>query len=114
MLYTIGHEESYRRGLACGPLRKIGRRLPCDEFPDGYPGGYVFRTVEEAERRIAERYADAGYTVFGLLIDAWKWDLAYGVVARSEDGWWHHLLVDAEIVPLPEKETDADSSDRVS
>jgi hypothetical protein len=89
MIYTIGHRESYLRGLQQGVLYKLGRRKD-------YPGGYAFKTKEDAQRRIDEVYDDS-YAVFGLDAD-WEED-----TVPSEHGWWHALIVDRPIIVLSEE-----------
>lgn len=86
MIYTIGHRESYLRGLEAGQLYKTGRH-------DSYPGGYAFKTREDAQRRIDEAY-DESYAVFGLDAD-WEQD-----TVPSKHGWWHALVVDRPIILL--------------
>lgn len=62
--FTMGHPASYDRALEAGPVTKIGTRPPgaFDDHPEGYPGGCVFLTIEEAQKA-----ADAeGYAVYEL------------------------------------------------
>lgn len=105
MIYTIGHRDYYsariRESQEIGvPFRKLGEQwdaYPCD---DGmvhvhlrYPGGYAFRTVEDAQARIDEAF-DIRYAVFGL-------EAEWGVdTEQSRNGPWHRLLRDARIVPV--------------
>lgn len=44
--FTVGNKRSYDESLSGpDPVRKIGRRSSGDEgFPDGYEGGWVWRT----------------------------------------------------------------------
>lgn len=109
MIYTIGHEKSYLEAIANSPngvLHKMGKRPNGEQFlnvydrdkqfPNGYPGGYAFRSIADAKRRIEEKYSTSNYAVFG--IDAnWETD-----VEPSPRGWWHNLLCDAEIIVLEE------------
>ncbi len=92
MIYTLGHRPSYIKALRSAaainkPLKKVGRS-------EGYPGGYAFKTVNDAERRIAEKYVEKDYAVFVLLAD---WDKD---TVPSEEGWWHALVNSAPIVLL--------------
>lgn len=90
MIYTIGHELSYLRAIAdVGAIEKIGQRLPCEQFPEGYEGGYAFRTFAEAQQRINEKYPASGFVVFGMKAH-WETDVEGG-----------YLLNDSEIVVLP-------------
>lgn len=111
MIYTIGHRRKYEEGLRRSqetgiPLKKIGERFDhipwYDEEmtvwvrlpgPPNYPGGYAFRTVEDAQARIDE-ISNGEYAVFGL-------EAEWGVdTEQSTNGPWHRLLRDARIVPV--------------
>lgn len=46
--YTIGNKSSYDKTLEETGVRKIGRRHPSTDFPDGYEGGWVWKTPEDA------------------------------------------------------------------
>jgi hypothetical protein len=96
LIYTIGNKKNYMAAIAeYGAVYKTGR----GDYPGSpnYPGGYAFKTAEDAQRRIDEAYPERGFAVFGLNAD---W------VANTEPnpagGWWHNLLIDAEIVVLSE------------
>jgi len=95
MIFTIGNRKNYLQFIMdYGVPEKLGKQPPNERFPDGYPGGYAFLTMADAERRIQEAgYRD--FAVFGLDAD-WQED-----TEPSTDGWWHNLLVDADIVLLP-------------
>jgi hypothetical protein len=94
MIFTIGHEENYLRSAKeYGEVIKAGRRGPCERFPQGYEGGYAFKTAEEARRRIDEAYSGMGFAIFGLEAD---WEKDTGPTSN----WWHSLLIDARIVFL--------------
>ena len=83
MIFTIGHTESYLCYFAeQGTPQKKGR---CD----GYPGGSVWQTQEEAQKHVGSEFS-----VFGVLAD---WDTE---TEQSQEGDWHDLLVDAELVLL--------------
>ena len=67
MSFTLGHEESYDAALAKGPVRKTGRMPPGsfddeEDYPGGYPGGWVFHSLEEARVAGAKR----GFAVYLL------------------------------------------------
>lgn len=99
MIYTIGHEPSYLKAIADSPdstIQKIGKQMLCEQFPDGYEGGYAFRSVEDAQYRIDEQYSTDGFVVFGMKA-IWETDTE----KNQDGGWWHNLLNDAEIVVLP-------------
>ena len=82
-IYTIGHAENYRAAIAHdGKIQKLGRdhknqKLGMDHkgshTPKNYPGGYAFKTFEDATRRIEEAQQDKGFAVFGLKAD-WEKD----------------------------------------
>lgn len=47
--YTIGHAASYEAAMRePGGTKKLGRRLPSNEFPKGYAGGWTWETAREA------------------------------------------------------------------
>lgn len=101
MIYTIGHEQVYLEAIADSPdgmIQKMGRRGPCKQFPDGYEGGYAFQSIEDAQRRIDLEYPTRDFVVFGMRAN-WETDTE----PNREDGWWHNLLNDAEIVRLSVK-----------
>jgi len=102
VIYTIGNTDSYLKALADDPeLKKIGKReqlLP--QFPDGYPGGTVWQTREEAQAYIDDalqhekpNWNPAKFSVFGIEAD-WEKD----TYASEENK--RSLLRDAKIVKL--------------
>jgi len=98
MIYTIGHTQTYTNALANAPesgLFKMGRTGPTEEHPDGYPGGYAFICIADAQRRIDEAYVGRGFSVFGL-------DAEWSNTVKAENGWWHHIIEDARIILLGE------------
>lgn len=89
MLYTIGNEKAYLRAIAQsedGKIFKVGKR-------SGYAGGYVFQSVDEAQKRIDEAYHGQGYAVFGL-------QTGWHNTEPAVNGWWRTLNNDSEIVVL--------------
>jgi len=74
MIYTIGHRLNYLKAIAntLGIIEKTGRKESCKEFPNGYCGGIVFKTIEEAIQCIDDCYNEK-YAVFGLDAD-WEKD----------------------------------------
>ena len=98
MIYTIGYEQNYLKAIADSPdgtIQKTGKRAPCEQFPNGYEGGYAFQSIEDAQRRIGGEYPTSGFAVFGLKA---KWETDTEPNQNGE--WWHNLLNDAEIVTL--------------
>ena len=92
MIYTVGTERNYLRAIEAseeGKIVKLGRRDDLNGAP--YPGGCVFKTLEEAQQ-VAD--AHPGYAVFGLDTD-WETGTyqAPGMAHRS-------LLNDADIIVL--------------
>lgn len=99
MIYTIGHRENYLKNIErYGTIQKLGRLAPGvdDRYPEGYPGGYAFKTLEDAQRGLIEENPSGTWAVFGIEAD-WDQD-----TAPDSDGWWHSLLKDADIIVLPE------------
>jgi len=97
MIYTIGHTKNYLDAIANsldGKIQKLGRCEPGDRFPDGYEGGYAFRSIADAQKRIDEVYSGQGFGVFGIEAD-WEKD-----TVPAQDGWWHNLVKNADIVVL--------------
>lgn len=97
MIYTIGHKENYLAAIReHGAIQKLGRRPPgfFDDYPDGYPGGYAFKTIEDAKRGLVEEDEHVTWAVFGLEAE-WERD-----TTPAKDGWWHELLNDANIIVL--------------
>jgi hypothetical protein len=82
MLYTIGHAANYRKAIQeYAAITKL-------------PGGYAFKTIEDAKREISERNKEHVWVVFG--IEA-TWDID---VQPCEDGWQGRLIVEVGIVDL--------------
>ena len=108
MIYTIGHDKNYREALStttgdgCSispkPVMKMGRdQAGIGTVPRDYPGGYAFRTFEDAQTRIdemGEAYKD--FAVFKLDAD-WEKD-----TEQAPNGWWHNLMFNREIKLLEE------------
>jgi hypothetical protein len=92
MIYCIGNRFHYEPAFAAGAVVKQGR----GNGPGGrpYPGGWVWRTIGEAERFIAVNGLDATHRVYGVLAD-WDRDAALG-----EGEATRRLTRDAEIVRL--------------
>ena len=101
MLYTFGRKTAYDKILANDPSpKKLGRRLVGDaRFPDGYAGGSVWQTVDEAQAYVNSlpnadnpTWAAADFAVYGVKAD-WDSD-AYQIKGKA----WRSLLVDAPLV----------------
>ena len=97
---TIGNRKSYLKAFNDnGEVTKIGYRKEGDKgIPEGYSGGYAFKTAEDALRRITEAYSDTNYIVFGLDAD---WETQ---TKLATDGWWHNLQVDSKVI-IMDKQT---------
>lgn len=88
--YTLGHTESYDQALREGPVKKSGKK-------DGYEGGWVFKTAEEAEEFNKRTQKGKGYSVYGLILpNSWEEDVSEN---PAEDGI-HTLLNSAMIVKI--------------
>ena len=100
MLYTIGRDNVYRAKIEVwGEISKTGRY---DSTREGYKGGCVFQTIDDAHRYIKERCLgeEEKFAVFGLdLATQWGVD-----TVPSDDGWWHHLLWKRKVLLLEETE----------
>lgn len=90
--YTIGNREGYDHALEeRGYLEKIGRE------DDGYLGGWVWRTVDEAQAFIANSTLPFKAQVYGLVLpNGWEQDVS----AEPEADGVHRLQVNAQIVPI--------------
>ena len=90
MIFTIGSKGSYQRAInEYGVIFKTGKQ-------EDYVGGYAFLTFEDAQFRIESTYEDTDFVVWGMKAD-WYTD----TYMNPEGNNWHHLLSDAEIIPLP-------------
>ena len=95
MIYCLGKIDVYvpyiKTSTPEDPAMKGGRNpdYKDENHPNGYVGGSVWRTKEDAEKFLV-----AGYAVFGVKAD-WEKD-----TEKSKDGDWHDLLVDSELVLL--------------
>lgn len=96
MIYTVGHAESYRRGIREQAVKgeKLFKLGPRQDAMPAYPGGFAAETIEDAERLIDEFGKRGQWEPFGLIAD---WDTD---TKPSDDGWWRNLQRDAEIVDL--------------
>lgn len=95
--YTIGNKEKYDQWLIeCerrkDTMMKMGRT-------EDYPGGTVWRTIDEAYAYLEENAERLEYTpeIYGIsLIYGWENDVSS---EPNEDGF-HYLLVDRPIFRL--------------
>ncbi len=66
MIYCIGQRLVYERAFATQPMVvKDGRKA------DGYPGGWVFRTVADAQAFLAQKGLTYTHAVYGVVAE---WD----------------------------------------
>ena len=83
MIFTVGHTENYEQYFVeYIDVPKLGRT-------DGYPGGSVWESKEDAEK-----HCPNGFSVYGVMSD---WD---NDTEPSEEGNWNDLLVDAKLIKL--------------
>ncbi len=94
MIYCVGNRFQYEKAFAAGPVVKQGRGVGADGRL--YPGGWVWRTVAEAERFITVNGLNATHRVYGVLAD-WQRD-----AVESEGEATRRLGRDAKIVRLTE------------
>lgn len=101
--YTLGHKTSYDKALVEKPsVKKLGKRpVGHPDVPEGYDGGWVWKTAEEAHAYYAgnkeaiEGEKNRRFAVYRLkLKGTWESDVSK---RRATDGV-HRLLVDAKIV----------------
>lgn len=99
MIYCVGDTKNYlsyleRAKITGEPFQKKGKDASYinADFPYGYPGGSVW------ENRVqAQKHCGQGQSVFGVIA---QWNIH---TRPSDDGNWHDLLVNAEIISLPEE-----------
>ena len=102
--YTIGRTSSYDKGLRENDkLTKIGRLPASETDPEGYPGGWVWKTAEEADefrlkglRQAEPSWDPETFSVYLLLLPN-TWTESVSTEPRTEDGV-HNLLIDALIL----------------
>jgi hypothetical protein len=105
--YTIGRTTAYDQGLVENKdLHKLGRKIKdaadCpNDCPDGYPGGWVWKTLPEANRFLDSRLNEFesswdknDFSVYEIELTT-DWD--NGVSFNSENGIYN-LLHDAKII----------------
>jgi hypothetical protein len=87
MIYTIGIRLKYERAFAAGPVVKLGGS-------DGYSGGFVFATADDARRFLDAKGLSGTHMVMGVEAD---WDRD----TKAEAGEpWRRLVRDAAVVKL--------------
>jgi hypothetical protein len=97
LAYTIGRTSSYDQALAEEPkVKKLGRKPLCDEFPEGYRGGSVWRTATEAVVYLTSGHLQVGwhpedFSVYELELPG-LWEDA----TEPDDGF-SNLLMDSVI-----------------
>src|SRR5690554_6526132 len=93
MIYSIGLKLKYEQAFATRrPVMKLGRGIGSDGKP--YPGGWVWRTVDDARRFLAEQGLEATHGVYGILAD---WDRDAELLPGDQT---KRLIRDAEVVRL--------------
>ncbi len=71
MIYTVGLIEKYEPALDRGGVTKRGPHRRADGFDD--PGGWVWRTAEDARAYLAARGSLDSRRVYGVMAD-WERD----------------------------------------
>lgn len=85
MIYTIGHKSSYQEAIEkYGSITKL-------------EGGYAFKSVEDAQKRIQEHGKEELWVVWGLAA-SWESD-----TQQDGDNWWHILNKEVPIIDLISK-----------
>lgn len=105
LAYTIGRTSSYDRGLLelPGELTKLGRIESCPDDPEGYPGGWVWKTKNEADQfrleklqLVAPEWDLTTFSVYQLQLQG-SWASDVSAEPNPSDGV-HNLLKNALIV----------------
>lgn len=95
--YTVGHTANYDEALSeiqneMPRLRKIGKQQPSDDNPEGYDGGIVWETPEEA-REWLELNPFRRYSIYEIeLTDT------YNVCTYKHNDGSYRLINDAFII----------------
>jgi hypothetical protein len=76
VIYTVGLIDKYEAQIEAGSAVKLGAGV--DEFGRPYPGGWVWRTAEEARAYLVARNSTHNRRVYGVMAD---WDSDTVVVA---------------------------------
>lgn len=107
MIYCIGNFKKYmvsweNHKTAGTTMKKLGRDADDKsdpEYPDGYPGGSVWKHYEDALTNAVKRSRETGvpYAVFGVEAD-WETETVPSKPGLGVD--WHDLLYDRPIVLL--------------
>jgi hypothetical protein len=101
-VYTIGRTSSYDEAVAdAQDHMKLGKRGPSQEFPEGYDGGWVWKTPAEANtfrvdhlREFEPEWDPTTFSVYKLeLPTSWEVD-----VYKSGSSVYSSLLNDSKIV----------------
>ncbi len=92
MIYAVGIRLKYERAFAAGPVTKLGKGTDASGNP--YPGGFVFLTVADAARFLAERGLEGTHMIVGVRAD---WDRDTEEAAGQP---YRRLVRDAEAVKL--------------
>ncbi len=103
-IYTVGNREVYLstiKNATNGRMFKLGKDSPLAEA--GYPGGWAFLSIEDAQRMITEEGEEDSWDVFGLQTTRAN---LYKVV---ETDWWYHIIEDCDVLLMDEHKLMLDS-----
>lgn len=99
-VYTVGAQRSYDKALAEAektgvPVTKIGKSdTPEPEYPEGYPGGWVWATSRGALKMAVEMTEQQGFLFAVYEVElAGSWEES---VYMGPDGEFH-LIADATV-----------------
>ena len=107
MIYTLGLTKSYLNAIneRPEPVKKTGKREPSEDWPEGYEGGSVWETREDAQayvdslpNRECPEWRAEDFSVFGVEAD-WRTDTYQAHPEKP----YRSLLVDSIIVVLGEQ-----------
>lgn len=100
--YTLGRTSSYDESLASGePLSKLGVRPISPEDPEGYGGGWIWQTAQEAHDFLNGPFSNdydwlpEDFSIYEVeLVNGWDIDV---LLTTGSDGV-HRLKNDSRII----------------
>jgi hypothetical protein len=101
--YTIGRTSSYDQALAEAtpekPIKKTGNHEVSAEWPDGYEGGWVWKTIEQANifrcidlQKYEPTWKSEDFSIYELEISDWDQD------TYAHSSGYNCLLNDTQIL----------------
>ena len=87
--YTIGFTKSYDYNLSeIDDCKKLGKQEISEDYPDGYDGGWVFKSIQEANDFIKKEKL-IGFSVYQLELPT-SWDVDVNKII-GDDGAFNLL-----------------------